>query len=215
MSLSWWIYRSGVPNGQPKWLLCFIPEYPMLNFMLTSAIYTLVRSFFFPYSWCLYFKGLETKPLWHLLRVLILLFCIFMIFFQISLRLFELTNSLKTVFISTKDNRKLLHNFLAGTTISLCLYSVSLVLLQIPLLIRVRTLLHFRFYEFFLSSYKDNYTINPRQLLKLLYGMFLLLALILSFVNLTDEFNFYTGHIDWDPWRVRIYFCWRPKAGSS
>lgn len=87
--------RSGVPNGQPKWLLCLVPEYPLLNFMLTSAMYTLI-----------------------------------------SLRLFELTNSLKTVFISTKDNRKLLYNFLAGATISLCLYSISLILLQIPLLIR-------------------------------------------------------------------------------
>ncbi|KAK1302844.1 hypothetical protein QJS10_CPB12g00617 [Acorus calamus] len=34
--------RSDIPNGQPKWLLSYFPNYPLLNFMLATTIYLTV-----------------------------------------------------------------------------------------------------------------------------------------------------------------------------
>ncbi|RDX94094.1 Protein REDUCED WALL ACETYLATION 2, partial [Mucuna pruriens] len=83
--------RSGVPDGQPKLLLSLIPNYPMLNFMLTTSIYV-----------------------------------------AISYRIFDLTNTLKMAFVPSKDNKRLLHNLITATTISVVLYSLSLGFLRIP-----------------------------------------------------------------------------------
>ncbi|XP_058083131.1 protein REDUCED WALL ACETYLATION 3-like isoform X3 [Magnolia sinica] len=83
--------RSGIPDGQPRWLLSLIPNYPMLNFMLTTSIYI-----------------------------------------AISYRIFELTNTLKTVFVPSKDNQRLMHNMMAAAAISIMLYSLAFVFLQIP-----------------------------------------------------------------------------------
>lgn len=83
--------RSGVPDGQPKMLLSLIPNYPMLNFMLTTAIYIAV-----------------------------------------SYRLFELTNTLKSTFIPSKDNKRLGQNLAAAMVIASILYVLALVLLKVP-----------------------------------------------------------------------------------
>ncbi|KAG6431346.1 hypothetical protein SASPL_109425 [Salvia splendens] len=83
--------RSSVPDGQPKLLLSLIPDYPMLNFMLTTAIYVAV-----------------------------------------SYRLFELTNTLKTTFIPSKDDKRLGHNLAAALVIGGILYILAFVLTKVP-----------------------------------------------------------------------------------
>ncbi|KMZ67515.1 O-acetyltransferase, putative, expressed [Zostera marina] len=83
--------RSGVPDGQPRFLLSFIPNYPMLNFMLTSVIYI-----------------------------------------AISHRLFQVTNTLKSAFVPSQDDKRLLHNMIAGASVALSLYSLSFLFLKVP-----------------------------------------------------------------------------------
>ncbi|XP_039136589.1 protein REDUCED WALL ACETYLATION 4-like isoform X1 [Dioscorea cayenensis subsp. rotundata] len=88
--------RSGVPDGQPRLLLSLIPNYPLMNFMLVTAIYIAV-----------------------------------------SHRLFELTNTLKTVFVPSRDNKRLVHNIAMASVIAVALYSLAFVLLNGPRMIQV------------------------------------------------------------------------------
>ncbi|KAH8496455.1 hypothetical protein H0E87_019279, partial [Populus deltoides] len=83
--------RSGIPDGQPKLLLSLIPDYPMLNFMLTTSIYI-----------------------------------------GVSYRLFDLTNTLKTAFVPSKDNKRLTNNIITAVAVSSVLYSLSFVFLKVP-----------------------------------------------------------------------------------
>nr|GMD89260.1 protein REDUCED WALL ACETYLATION 2 [Ipomoea batatas] len=71
-------------------MLCLIPEYPLLNFMLTTAIYVAV-----------------------------------------SYRLFELTNTLKSAFVPSKDNKRLGYNAIAALVIGSAIYTLSSIFLRL------------------------------------------------------------------------------------
>lgn len=54
---------------------------------------------------------------------------------QVSHRLFELTNTLKSTFIPSKDKQRLGHNFAAAMVIAGILYILAYVLIKLPQLI--------------------------------------------------------------------------------
>lgn len=61
-----------------------------------------------------------------------------MAFLQISYRLFELTNTLKTAFVPSKDNKRLTHNIVTAVAVSSVIYSLSFIFLKVPqMLVRV------------------------------------------------------------------------------
>lgn len=89
----------------------------MLNFMLTTSIYVVVsmRDNYAKKSRKLCRGTHVSNP------------CL-----QISYRLFELTGTLKTAFVPSKDNKRLIYNVVVATAISTVLYSLSFLFLKMP-----------------------------------------------------------------------------------
>ena len=116
--MSGFFYRSGIPNGQPKLLLSLIPDYPLLNFLLTTTIFILVSS--------------NVKVIFIQEKIIKTIFTTWLIL-QISYRVFKLTNRLKEAFIPTSDNNSLYQNFIAGIAIFVALYFCSFIIDKIPI----------------------------------------------------------------------------------
>ncbi|XP_039127108.1 protein REDUCED WALL ACETYLATION 2 [Dioscorea cayenensis subsp. rotundata] len=83
--------RTGGPDEQPQKLLSLIPNYPMLNYLLTTAIYIAVTH-----------------------------------------RIFQLTNILKSVFLPSRDDKRLVYNIVITTIVVMILYTLSWACLNVP-----------------------------------------------------------------------------------
>ncbi|KAL2921084.1 Protein REDUCED WALL ACETYLATION 2 [Bienertia sinuspersici] len=81
--------RSSVPDGQPKLLLSFIPDYPLLNFMLTTSIYVAVSYRLFELTNTLKVAILPSKDDKKLTHNIITGLAIFCVLYTLSLMLLK------------------------------------------------------------------------------------------------------------------------------
>ncbi|KAH7277666.1 hypothetical protein KP509_38G001200 [Ceratopteris richardii] len=75
--------RTGIPNGQPQLLLSLVPGYPMVTFLLTSAIYLLISYRLFELTGTLknaFVPSRDNKKLLHMLLIGSILFFVLYLF---------------------------------------------------------------------------------------------------------------------------------------
>ncbi|OAY74782.1 Protein REDUCED WALL ACETYLATION 3, partial [Ananas comosus] len=105
--------RTGGPDKQPRKDLSLIPNYPMLNFLLTTAIYITVR-----------IVSSEQSESRDIRSVVSAVFS--PVSASVAHRVFGLTNKLKMVFIPSGDDKRLMYNIVVAAIVSVTLYAFSL-----------------------------------------------------------------------------------------
>ncbi|KAI7725492.1 hypothetical protein M8C21_010219 [Ambrosia artemisiifolia] len=105
--------RSGVADGQPKLLLSLIPDYPMLNFMLTTSIYVAVSYRLFELTNTLKIAFVPSKDDKRLMYNVITAVVLSTVIYTLSFILLKLPQAMV---------HQLLHHIMKIEAISYCMY---------------------------------------------------------------------------------------------